>query len=55
MKINPNVKVIVDGGMNLTTIKDAAKAGADYVISGSFITKAEKPKERMKMLERAFK
>lgn len=53
-KINPDLKVIVDGGMNLKTVKDAAKAGADHVISGSFITKAEKPKERMKMMEKAF-
>jgi len=53
-KINPRIKVIVDGGMNPKTVRDAAKAGADYIISGSFITKAEKPKERMKMLERGF-
>ncbi|MDO8510680.1 MAG: hypothetical protein Q7S55_00785 [Nanoarchaeota archaeon] len=53
-KINPSVKVIVDGGMNPKTVKDAAKAGADWVISGSFITEAEKPKERMKMMEKAF-
>lgn len=54
-KINPKVKVIVDGGMKPSTVKDAAKAGADYIISGSFITKVEKPKERMKMMERAFR
>jgi ribulose-phosphate 3-epimerase len=54
-RINPKVKVIVDGGMSPSTIKEAAKAGADHIISGSFITKAEKPKERMKMLQRAFK
>ncbi len=53
-KINPKVKIIVDGGMNEKTVKDAAKAGADYVISGSFITKAEKPKERLKIMEKAF-
>ena len=40
--------------MNEKTVKDAAKAGADYVISGSFITKAEKPKERLKIMEKAF-
>lgn len=54
-KINPRVKIIVDGGMNPTTAKDAAKAGADYVISGSFITKAEQPKERMKMMKKGFR
>ena len=51
-QINPRVKVIVDGGMNPQTVKEAAKAGADLVISGSFITEAEKPKERMKMMGR---
>lgn len=53
-RINPSLKVIVDGGMNPKTAKDAAKAGANYIISGSFITKAEKPKERMKIMEKAF-
>ncbi|MDP3699060.1 MAG: orotidine 5'-phosphate decarboxylase / HUMPS family protein [Nanoarchaeota archaeon] len=53
-KMNPKVKVIVDGGMNYLTVKDAAKAGADYIISGSFITKAENPKERMREMEKGF-
>jgi len=53
-KINPSVKIIIDGGMNPKTVKDAAKEGADYVVSGSFITKAEKPKERLKTMEKAF-
>lgn len=53
-KLNPKVKVIVDGGMNLQTVRDAARAGADYIVSGSFITRAEKPKERMKMMEKKF-
>ena len=53
-KINPKVKIIVDGGMNPKTVKDAAEAGADYIVSGSFITKAERPKERLKIMEKAF-
>lgn len=53
-KENPKVKIIVDGGMNPSTVKDAFRAGADYIVSGSFITKAEKPKERMREMERAF-
>ncbi|MBI4147194.1 hypothetical protein HY494_00925 [Candidatus Woesearchaeota archaeon] len=52
---NPRIKIIVDGGMNPTTAKDAAKAGADYIVSGSFITKAEKPKERIKLMQKAFR
>lgn len=54
-KINPKIKIIVDGGMNQATAKEVAKAGADYIVSGSFITKAEKPKERMKLMEKAFR
>ena len=53
-KMNAKVKIIVDGGMNPQTVKDAAKAGADYIVSGSFITKAEKPKERMKLMGKGF-
>ena len=41
--------------MNPATAKEAVKAGADFIVSGSFITKAEKPKERMKLLEKAFR
>ncbi|MDP3734756.1 MAG: hypothetical protein Q8R37_06000 [Nanoarchaeota archaeon] len=53
-KINPRMKIIVDGGMNPVRVKDAVRAGADYVVSGSFITKAENPKERMKLMEHNF-
>ena len=53
-KENPKVKIIVDGGMNPSTVKGAVRAGADYIVSGSFITKAENPKERMKEMERGF-
>lgn len=54
-KINPQIKIIVDGGMNPATAKEAVKAGADFIVSGSFITKAEKPKERIRSLDAAFK
>lgn len=54
-KINPKVKIIIDGGMNPATIQKAAKAGGDYFVSGSFTTKAEKPKERIKELLEAMK
>lgn len=52
-KVNPKIKVIVDGGINPETIKIAKKSGADYFVSGSFVTKAEKPKERIKNLVKA--
>ena len=54
-RINPKIKVIVDGGMNPKTIKKAAKAGADYFVSGSFVTKADSPKERIKSLLNSIK
>ena len=49
-KINPKIKIIVDGGMDPKTIKKAVKAGADLFVSGSYVTKAENPKERIKIL-----
>lgn len=52
-KINPKIKVMVDGGMNPNTIKPARKAGADYFVSGSYVTKADKPKDRIKNLEKS--
>lgn len=48
--INPKIKIIVDGGMSPRTIKEAAKAGADFFVSGSFVTKARDPKSRIKRL-----
>ncbi len=40
-KINPGIKVMVDGGMNQKTIKEAKKAGADWFVVGSYIQKAK--------------
>ena len=50
-KLNPQVKVIVDGGMNPLTIQIAKKAGADYFVSGSYVSKAENSKKAMKELK----
>ncbi|MFH1275998.1 MAG: hypothetical protein ABIH82_02715 [Candidatus Woesearchaeota archaeon] len=52
-KINPNIKIIDDGGMTPKTIKQASKAGADYFISGSFVTKSDNPKEQIKKLKKS--
>ncbi len=49
-KINSKVKVIVDGGMNPITIKEAKKAGADLFVSGAYVTKSDDPKQRIKEL-----
>ncbi|MBU0469988.1 MAG: hypothetical protein KKA62_03530 [Nanoarchaeota archaeon] len=52
-KINPKIKIIVDGGIHPKTIKDAVKAGGDYFVSGSFTTRSENPKARIKELLKA--
>ena len=54
-KINPKIKVIVDGGMNSKTIKKAVKSGGDYFVSGSYVTKADNSKERIKSLLNSIK
>jgi len=51
-KANPKIKVIVDGGMCPDTIGKAVNAGADYFVSGSFVVKAENPKNAMRELKR---
>ena len=52
-KLNPKVKVLVDGHMNPKTIKGARKAGADWFVSGSFIQKSEDAKKAVKELKGA--
>ncbi len=54
-KLNPKIKIIVDGGMSPRTIKQAKKAGADFFVSGSYTTKADNPGERIKSLMKAMK
>jgi len=54
-KINPKVKIIVDGGMHPNTIGGAANAGADFFVSGSYTTKADKPRISIKKLLKKIK
>ena len=54
-KINPKIKIIVDGGMHPATIDAAFKSGADWFVSGSYTTKAENPRERIRMLRGSIK
>tara|TARA_Y100000310_G_scaffold313220_1_gene361313 strand:+ start:1137 stop:1772 length:636 start_codon:yes stop_codon:yes gene_type:complete len=54
-KTYPKIKVIVDGGISPETIGEAAKAGADYFVSGSYVTKADNPKQRIQNLMTAMK
>lgn len=49
-QLHPRVKVIVDGHMNPQTILLAQKAGADFVVSGSFVSKSDNPRRAMREL-----
>lgn len=50
---NPKLKIIVDGGMDPSTIKKAAQAGADHFVSGSFVSNADDPKKAYRILHKA--
>ncbi len=50
-RFDSKIKVIVDGGMKPETISDAVNAGADAIVSGSFVTRAESPQKAIKMLK----
>lgn len=54
-KINSKIKIIVDGHMNPITIKDAAQRGADYFVSGSYVTLSDNPKKAILELKKAIK
>lgn len=48
----PKVVVEVDGGINLKTAKLVKKAGADVVVSGSYIWKSKNPQKAYKELSK---
>jgi len=54
-KINSKIKIIVDGGMNPEKVKLASDHGVDFFVSGSYVTKSDDPKRRIKMLEKSIK
>lgn len=41
----PNLDIEVDGGLSLETIDASAEAGANVIVAGTGIFKAEKPDE----------
>lgn len=47
----PNIKIVVDGGMNPERAKMVADTGADFVVSGSYIFESEDPRKRLKELQ----
>ena len=54
-KINPDIKIIVDGGMNPEKVKLANESGVDFFVSGSYVTKSDNPKQMIKNLEKSIK
>jgi len=54
-KLKPNLDIEVDGGINAGTIKQAAEAGANVFVAGSFIFKKENREEVIKELKKAAK
>jgi ribulose-phosphate 3-epimerase len=49
-KLNKNIEIEVDGGMNDKTIGKAAKAGANRFVVGSYLQKSENVNKAMKGL-----
>ena len=51
-KINPDIDIEVDGGINAETIKIATKAGANVFVAGSAVFKSENPAETIALLRK---
>lgn len=51
-KINPDIDIEVDGGINADTVKIAAKAGANVFVAGSAVFKSENPAETIALLKK---
>ena len=53
--INPAIQIIVDGGMNPRTIREAARKGADLFVSGSYVTGSKDPKGAITTLQKSIR
>lgn len=51
-KINPDIDIEVDGGINADTVKIAAKAGANVFVAGSAVFKSENPAATIALLKK---
>ena len=51
-KINPDIDIEVDGGIDADTVKIAAKAGANVFVAGSAVFKSENPAETIALLKK---
>jgi len=54
-KIEPGVKIEVDGGINLSNISDIAKAGADYLVVGAGLFSSSDVRQRFIQLQEKVK
>jgi ribulose-phosphate 3-epimerase len=54
-KLNPNIEIEVDGGINDKTIRKTLSAGANRFVSGSYIQNSENPKKSFEKLKRIIK
>ena len=51
-KIDPDIDIEVDGGINADTVKIAAKVGANVFVAGSAVFKSENPAETIALLKK---
>ena len=51
IQINPEVKIEVDGGINLDNAQSIIDAGADVLVAGSFVFSSENPAETISKLK----
>lgn len=51
-KINPDIDIEVDGGINPETIKIASRAGANVFVAGSAVFKSEDPAQTIALLKK---
>ena len=54
-ELAPEIKIEVDGGINLANIEEVAQAGADYLVVGTGLFGATDIKKRFKQLEQEIK
>lgn len=47
----PSIKIEIDGGMNTNTVKDAVRAGANLIISGSYIFESKDVQKAIEKLK----
>lgn len=48
---NPELLIVVDGGINETTGKQCKDAGADVLVAGSYVFGSDNPEERIRSLQ----